>query len=588
MEDKLPRKLAAIFYADVAGYSRLTGEDEDATHRHLSEYLDLVSNSIKQHQGKVVHYAGDAVLADFNTVTNALECAASIQSDLSNRNQDLPDERKVLFRIGINLGEVIVDRDDIYGNDVNVAARLESLADAGGVCVSDAVRTAIGNKLPLEYEFMGEQSVKNIKEPIRAYQVRLRSGGSPETVTPQRPELELPPEPSIAVLPFTNMSGDTEQEYFSDGITEDIITALSRIPRLFVVARNSTSVYKGKGVDIKQVGREQGVKFVLEGSVRKSGDQIRITAQLIDASTGNHRWAERYDRKLTDIFAVQDEIAKNVTVAVQVELTAGEQARLWAGGTNNLEAWECVVRGNELMIHHGRGDNVEARRLAERALLLDPDYANAWVLAGYTHFEDSMWGWSSSRETSISTALEAAYKAIELQELNPESYVLLAWVKCELAEFDEAVDVARKAVSLAPNHASNVAMLAGILGRAGEYQESEQHMRRAIRLSPIYPAWFLHAQGVSCFALGRDEEAVKLFRACVEIIEPNSSFMPIVRVLLAICLANAGHNAEAKTVSEEVFRLEPNFQIDDWWQFSRKDQTVRNRAVKIWNRIASQ
>jgi tetratricopeptide (TPR) repeat protein len=239
------------------------------------------------------------------------------------------------------------------------------------------------------------------------------------------------------------------------------------------------------------------------------------------------------------------------------------------------------------MIHHGHGDNDEARRLAKRALLLDPDYANAWVLVGYTHFEDALWGWSSSRETSISTALEAACKSIELQELNPESYVLLAWVKCELAEFDEAVEVARKAVSLAPNHASNVAMFAAILARAGEYQESDQQMRRAFRLSPIYPAWFLVAQGISCFALGKDEEAVKLFRACVESIDPDSSFMPIARVFLVICLANAGHNAEAKTVSEEVFRLDPSFQIDDWWQFSRKDQTVRNRAVKIWNRIVS-
>ncbi len=587
MEDKLPRKLAAIFYADVAGYSRLTGEDEDATHRHLSEYLDLVSNSIKQHQGRVVHYAGDAVLADFNTVTNALECATSIQSDLSNRNQDLPDERKVMFRIGINLGEVIVDRDDIYGNDVNVAARLESLADAGGVCISDAVRTAIGNKLPLEYEFMGEQSVKNIKGPIRAYQVRLRSGGSPEIVTPQRPELELPQEPSIAVLPFTNMSGDPEQEYFSDGITEDIITALSRIPRLFVVARNSTSVYKGKGVDIKQVGREQGVKFVLEGSVRKSGNQIRITAQLIDASTGNHRWAERYDRKLNDIFAVQDEIAKNVTVAVQVELTAGEQARLWAGGTNNLEAWECVVRGDELMSRHGRGDNEEARRLAERALSLDRDYANAWILAGLTHYEDALWEWSSSREKSISTALEAANRAIELQELNPDSYALLAWLKCELSEFDEAVEVARKAVSLSPNYAANAAMVASVLGRAGEYQEADQQIRRAIRLSPVYPAWYLHVLGCNCFALARDEDAVSAYRACVTNIDPDSSFMTIVRVWLAICLASAGNETEAKTVVEEIIRQDPNFLIDDWWQFLKKDQTVRDRAVKIWNRLVS-
>jgi adenylate cyclase len=587
MEDKLPRKLAAIFYADVVDYSRLTGEDEDATHRRLSEYLDLVSNIIGQYQGKVVHYAGDAVLADFSAVTNVLECATSIQSDISNRNLDLPDERKITFRIGINLGEVIVDRGDIYGNDVNIAARLESLADAGGVCVSEAVRNAIGNKLPLDYEFMGEQSVKNIKEPIRAYQVRLRSGKASKIVTTELPGLELPEEPSIAVLPFTNMSGDPEQEYFSDGITEDIITALSRIPRLFVVARNSTSIYKGTGVDIKQVGREQGVRFVLEGSVRKSGNQIRITAQLIDAITGNHRWAERYDRELDDIFTIQDEIAKSVTVAVQVELTAGEQARLWAGGTDNLEAWECMVRGNELMIHHGRGDNDEARRLAERALQLDPGYANAWVLAGYTHFEDALWGWSSSREISISTALEAAYKAIELQELNSDSYTLLAWVKCELAEFDEAVEAARKAVSLSPNNAQNVAMLAGVLARAGEYQEADQQIRRAIRLSPIYPAWYLHALGCNCFALDKNEESVSAFRSCVERLDPESSFMPIARVFLVICLAKAGYDVEAKTKSEEVFRHDPSFQIDDWWQFPRKDQMQRNRAVKIWNRIIS-
>ena len=587
MEDKLPRKLAAILYADVADYSRLTGENEDATHRRLSEYLDLVSNSISHHQGTVVHYAGDAVLADFSTVTNALECATSIQNDLSNRNQDLPGEHRVNFRIGINLGEVIVDRGDIYGNDVNIAARLESLADAGGICVSEAVRTAIGNKLPLDYEFMGEQSVKNIKQPIRAYQVCLRSGGAPEIVETEGPELELPEEPSIAVLPFTNMSGDPEQEFFSDGITEDIITALSRIPRLFVVARNSTFAYKGKGVDVRQVGQDQGVRFVLEGSVRKSGDQVRITAQLIDASTGKHRWAERYDRELNDIFAIQDEIAKNVTVAVQVELTSGEQARLWAGGTDNLEAWESVVRGDELMSRHGRGDNEEARRLAEHALSLDRDYANAWILAGFTHYEDALWGWSASREKSISTALEAASRAIELQELNPDSYALLAWLKCELYEFDEAVELARKAVSLSPNYAPNAAMLAGVLGRAGEYQEADQQIRRAIRLSPIFPAWYLHILGINCFALGNNEEAVSAYRACVKNTDPDSSFALSVRVWLAICLANAGYDAEAKTAVEEVFRHDPNFQIDTWAQFPRKDQTVRDRAIKIWTKTAS-
>ena len=323
MEDKLPRKLAVILYADVADYSRLTGEDEDTTHRRLSEYLDLVSNSIGHHQGNVVHYAGDAVLADFGTVTNALECATSIQNDLSNRNQDLPDERKIQFRIGINLGEVIVDRDDIYGNDVNVAARLESLADVGGICISDAVRTAIGNKLPIAYEFMGEQSVKNIKEPIRAYQVILHPQEQGREVDPEFQEFELPQKPSIAVLPFTNMNADPEQEYFSDGISEDIITALSKINNLLVIARNSTFTYKGKAVDVRQISREQGVRYVLEGSVRKAGNRIRVTAQLIDATTGHHIWAERYDRELDDIFAVQDEIVREIVVALDVELNEG-------------------------------------------------------------------------------------------------------------------------------------------------------------------------------------------------------------------------------------------------------------------------
>jgi adenylate cyclase len=354
-----------------------------------------------------------------------------------------------------------------------------------------------------------------------------------------------------------------------------------------VIARHSTFVYKGKGVDIKQVGREQGVKFVLEGSVRRSENQIRISAQLIDTSTGNHRWAERYDRELSDIFSVQDEITKSITAAVQVELTDGEQARLWAGGTNNLEAWECVVRGNDLMIHHSLGDNYEARRLAESALLFDPSYANAWVLYGYTHFEDAMWGWSSSHEASISKALEAANRAIEFQEHNPESYMLLAWLKCELDEFDEAVLFARKAVSLSPSHSSNVAFLGAILGRASEYQEAYQQTRRALRLSPNYPPWYMHSQGVNCFALGRDEEAINLFKACVEKVDPDSSFIQVDSVFLAICLASVGRDIEAKTVSDEVFKLDPSFKVDEWWRFPRKDQTLRKRAVIIWNGIVS-
>ena len=300
--ERLPRKLAAILYADVAEYSRLTGEDEDATHRRLSEYLDLISSTVDEHHGRVMHYAGDAVLAMFEAVIDALSGAVAIQNELQLRNQELPDDRKVQFRIGVNLGDVIEDREDIYGDGVNVAARLESLADPGGVCISESVRTTVGKRIDLNFEFMGEQEVKNIAEPVRAYRLVPHEADTNHATRSSSRKPELPDKPSIAVLPFTNMSGDPEQEYFSDGITEDIITELSRFPALFVIARHSSFVFKGQTIDLKEVGGRLGVRYLVEGSVRKAGDRVRITAQLIDATTGDHIWAERYDRGIEDIF----------------------------------------------------------------------------------------------------------------------------------------------------------------------------------------------------------------------------------------------------------------------------------------------
>ena len=293
MEERLPRKLAAILYADVAGYSRLTGEDEDATHRALSEYLDLISSTIQSHRGQAMHYAGDVVLARFDAVVDALSAAITIQNELTTRNEDLPDERKVRFRIGVNSGDVIEDRGDIYGDGVNVAARLENLTEPGGICISDAVRSAVGKKLNLDYEDMGEQAVKNIADPVRAHRVVMEEKVERTITSPGAPGLELPDKPSIAVLPFDNLSGDQEQEYFSDGIAEDIITKLSRYRWLFVIARNSSFNYKGRAVGVKLVAQALGVRYVLEGSVRKAGNRVRVSAQLIDAVAGHHIWAER-------------------------------------------------------------------------------------------------------------------------------------------------------------------------------------------------------------------------------------------------------------------------------------------------------
>jgi adenylate cyclase len=327
--EQLPRKLAAILYADVAGYSRLTSEDEDATHRELSDCLDLIATAVEDHRGRVVHYAGDAVLAMFEAAVDVLSCATHVQGDLKSRNADLPDDRKIQFRIGINLGDVIEDRGDIYGDGVNVAARLESLADPGGICISDSIRTAVGKKLSLDYVFMGEQEVKNIAEPVRAYSVIINQEKS-KSSSVQTPTLELPDKPSIAVLPFQNMSGDPEQEYFSDGITEDIITALSRSPWLFVIARNSSFAFRGLTIDVKQVAQELGVHYILEGSVRKAGKRVRVTAQLIDGLSGGHVWAEKYDGELTDIFDLQDEITRNAVASIQTQTGTGLEALLRA------------------------------------------------------------------------------------------------------------------------------------------------------------------------------------------------------------------------------------------------------------------
>jgi adenylate cyclase len=562
MPERLPRKLATILYADVADYSRLTGDDEDATHRRLSEYLDLISDTIGEYRGRVVHYAGDAVLADFNSVTDALECATAIQNDLSERNRNLPDDRKIQFRIGINLGEVIVDRNDIYGNDVNVAARLESLADPGGICISDAVRASIGSKLPVAYEFMGEKWVKNIRDPVRAYQVRLHREARNREAAPEFQEFALPAKPSIAVLPFNNMNADPEQGYFSDGITEDIITALSKINNLLVISRNSTFTYKGRAVDVRQVSREQGVRYVLEGSVRKAGNRIRVTAQLIDATTGHHVWAERYDRELNDIFAVQDEIMREIVVALDVELNEGQQARIWSSGTSNVKAWECLRLGSYDAVYNSKPEvKAQAKALLEKALELDPSYATAWVMLGwiYQQYADvaSLASDSNSPESALAYMLECAQKALAADSSCADAYGLLAMYHLELKEFDQAREMAEKAISLAPNNAHNLGEVSMVLNKTGDPQRALELKKRAMRACPMYRPGFLRGLGLSYYLLNQTDAAIKAFR---QSIARESEYLSAHTSLAAI-FGELGRLEEARVPVGEVLRLAPNFSI---------------------------
>jgi TolB-like protein/class 3 adenylate cyclase len=427
----MERKLTAILSADVKGYSRLMGEDEEATIRTLTTYRALISSLIQQHRGRVVDSPGDNLLAEFASAVDGVRCAVEIQRELRVRNIELSAQRRMEFRIGINVGDVIVEGEKIYGDGVNIAARLEGLAEAGGICISGMVYDQVKSKLSLSYGDLGEQAVKNIAEPVRTFRVQIEPDATAPTVSEKKessaagvvsftrgPALALPEEPSVAVLPFTNLSGDPEQGYFSDGLTEDLITDLSRLSGLFVIARHSVFTYKGKAVKIEEAGRELGARYVLEGSVRKAGDRVRITAQLVDATTGHHLWAERYDRELKDIFALQDEITEKIVAALAVKLTAGEQKRIGRQYTDNLEAYDYYLRGLEYYFRYTKETNAQARQMFERALELDPNFAAAYAYLGWTSFME--WGMQWSQDLrSLKQAFALAQEAIALDESLP-------------------------------------------------------------------------------------------------------------------------------------------------------------------------
>jgi len=563
--DRVKRKLAAILSADVQGYSRLMGEDEKGTVHTLNTYKEVMTGLIQHHHGRVVNAPGDNVLAEFASVVDTVECAVGIQKELKNRNADLPENRKMEFRIGINLGDVIEDGEQILGDGVNIAARLEGLAEAGGIYLSGTAYDQVENKLSLGYEYLGEQSVKNIAKPVRVYRVqsetRAVSRRFSEVASNKRMVLPLPDKPSIAVLPFANMSGDPEQEYFSDGIAEDIITALSRFRWFFVIARNSTFTYKGKTVDVKAVAQDLGVRYVLEGSVRKAGSRVRITAQLIDAPTSHHIWAERYDRELKDIFAVQDEITENIVTSIGPEFLSAEMRRAQRRDVRSLDAWDYIMRA---AFHHSRyrkEDVAEAQRLLRKAIDLDPFKAEGFCLLAFTHLMQVQFGWSESADQSIQEAAKAAEKAVALDDRDAWAQAALGLVDLISRRYDDAIQRLRRAIALNRSFANAYGALGQALALVGEYAEANEQINKAIRLSPrdlflVY--WFGHL-GLAAFA-GEHYDVACQWGA--KIIQENPCF-PGGHRLLAASYGQLGRTKEAQTALKDLFLLMPGMTIDD-------------------------
>lgn len=562
-EAHIERRLAAILAADIAGYSALMGADEVRTVHDLKEHQAVVLPMVGQFGGRIIDTAGDGILAEFPSVVNAVKCAVAIQSKMAERNVEIEPERRMQFRIGINIGDVVYDAARIYGDGVNVAARLEGIAEPGGICISSKVHEEIDGRIDFVFEDMGPQQLKNITRPVRAYRVRLDG-----RTLAAAPTLALPDKPSIAVLPFQNMSGDPEQDFFCDGLVEDIITTLSKLTGLRVIARNSTFVYKGRSVDIREAARQLGVRYVLEGSVRKSGNRIRITAQLIDAEDGTHLWAERYDRAMDDIFAIQDEITLVLATEMQVKLTEGEHARLHYTTTTNVEAWTCWVRG---MSHHRQAVTKEAQGQArffwEKALALDPASAALNAELGLLHSFDARFGWWDDRETAIKKALAYVDRALEIDPGNADAYTASSLILLFQRQHDEAVAAARKAVELAPGSADTAELASHVLAASGYPEEAVVLSEKALTLSPNYPAVYLGTLGNAYRLSGRTEQAIEAFLA-YHARNPGFGLTDIV-----IAYQQTGRPEEARRAAEQLLAARPNFTVAAWLktQFSHRD-----------------
>ena len=566
-KDQLTRKLAVILHADVVGSTALVQLDETLAHERIRDTFVKLSEVISEHGGVAHEIRGDALVAEFDKPSDALLASTSFQAQSNVSNAGLPDDVKPHLRIGIGLGEVVVADNTITGAGVVIAQRLEQLASPGGIVVQGSISEIVPNRFAFEFESLGEQAIKGFDQPVRAFAVKstpAKDRGEAAATSDERPEFQAGPilagKPSIAVLPFTNMSNDPEQEFFSDGISEDIITELSRVSALMVIARNSTFIYKNKAVDVREVGKDLGVRYVLEGSVRKSGQRVRVNAQLVDAANGRHLWAERYDRELEDMFALQDEIMREIVSALDVEILTGEQARIWAEGTRDVQAWMFLRQARDLISHYRNKDYPEVIRLCNKALECDPEYAAAWHLlaACNFHIEDDTRYSDTERSEARDRSREFLEKSLECDPANPGALSLRAMHCLTAREFDKAAVCTNAAVAGAPGYAHIVASSAMILNKCGQPEVALERIQNAMQLCPVYPLWYLITLGQVNQLLGRTDESIAAYREMVRRDPDNIEG----HIGLAAVLAETGSIELAKASAKEVLRIYPKFSIE--------------------------
>ena len=559
------RRLVAVFAADVEGYSRLMGADEVGTLKDLTERRTILDRIIGEHRGRIANTAGDSVLAEFGSAVDAVQCAVEAQTALAQANASLAPDRRILFRIGIHIGDVMIRAGDLFGDGVNIAARLQSIAKPGGVCISGATYDQVRKVLPMAFVDLGAQKVKNVQESVRAYQVNA-PGEAREAASARIAQIERPPplpdKPSIAVLPFQNLSGDQEQEYFADGIAEDVLTTLSKIQELMVIARNSSFVFKGQTRDIREIGRTLGVRYVLEGSVRKAGNRVRLAAQLIDSLNGSHVWADRFEGDLEDVFELQDRMTQDIVAALEVQLTFGEDARVWRKRSGSPLVYEHFHKGRTLYVNFAKHTHAQARSEFERALAINPVYTPALSLLGFTLTDQARFGWERDEATIYEAAVECAVRALKIDPDSDEAHVALGYTRLYQRRHDDALVAGEKAITLCPNRAGAYHMAAMFHGYSGDFRKSAEYEQQAQRLSPLSRNESMVDEARARFHLG-DLVAARDIASRVLIEKPR--WLTAQTVLVAAPW-NLGSEDEARITVRKILVNHPNLTASRWAQ----------------------